>query len=85
MSRLEELKDEVAKKIGFRDWDDARHDLDESFIFEFAKIYAKECVEASLERASIKAKIFKDSNSGSYLDAYIKKESITNKENIILL
>lgn len=42
-----------------------------------AKLYAEECVKASLEEAA--------DNAECCYDATVKKESITNPENIILL
>lgn len=90
MSRLEEIKNELAVKIfpdnefiedyqTFSDYFASRHpDWFTNFHREVAEIYAKECSQASLEKAS---EIVYDKFNGSYEC----KQSITNHENIVLL
>lgn len=53
-------------------------------IIKLMEDYASQCIKASLEKASEKATIIKI--EGIYQPLYgVKKESITNSENIILL
>lgn len=91
MSRLEKIKDKVAKNHGYDSWqdmvysDESQVDLLDERVNEVANKYATECVKASLEKASRVAKTFKNSNSGSYLDASIDKNSITQESNIVIL
>ncbi|MDV3685300.1 hypothetical protein CMU45_02760 [Elizabethkingia anophelis] len=54
-------------------------------IFNAMRDYAQEVAQASLHKAAKQAKTFKNSNGGSWLDASIKEESITNPNNITLL
>lgn len=82
MSRLEEIKNEWAKLLGYDGYFDFTcHKKEvkdiEQFFNEIIERYAKECVKASLEKAS-------ESGYCTY-DAMIDRESITNPENIILL
>lgn len=86
MSRLEEiLKDE---EDGFLEWSGDRviaYRQDDSF-FNAIKQYAKECVKASLEKASEKTDFLMIDIDEINVDDYEKiKESITNPENIVLL
>lgn len=89
MSRLEQIKNEVARLKSFNNYSDVLINGCNTQINEIsneaAKIYAKECSQASLEKASRIAKTFKNGNSGSYRDASIDKESITQESNIVLL
>lgn len=89
MSRLEEIKQQYAKPYGYNDWiefinDEPNYKV-EHHMDNICKIYAKECSQASLGKASKVAKTFKNSNSGSYLDAKIDKQSIIQELNIVLL
>lgn len=82
MSRLEELKEKYAVQQGFDSWKELWFDTTNfkhanEKIDELVKLYAKECSQASLEKAS-------ESGYCTY-DAMIDRESITNPENIILL
>lgn len=59
MSRLEEIKNEVVKEFGYKDFITYErlmidsYDFDDTIIIEkIAKSYAKECVKVSLEKAS---------------------------------
>ncbi|MDE5530445.1 hypothetical protein KRE43_12790 [Elizabethkingia meningoseptica] len=87
MKRLEEIKNEVAKEFGYSDFHNSTfcRKTDVKICDEIAKRYAREVAQASLEKAAKQAKTFKSGNSGSWLDASIKKESITNEQNITLL
>lgn len=79
-NRLEELYDKMIDEapVEFRD-------SQKKYILVLARIYATESCQATLEKASNVAKTFKNSNSGSYLDASIDKVSITQESNIVLL
>lgn len=54
-------------------------------IFEAMKEYSSICVKASLEKASETAKTHKVNQWGRLYDIEVDKESITDKDNIILL
>lgn len=89
MSRLEEIKNEVAQERGFKDWEHLNgSDLYDSDIERVAKKYAEECTKASLEKVSEKIKMV-DLNSESKTAIsecwVVDKKSITNPENIVLL
>ncbi|MCL1655451.1 hypothetical protein M2T79_02500 [Elizabethkingia miricola] len=92
MKRLEEIKNEVAKDFGYESFE--HFDDKSTFSYDhktpqiidaIATIYACEVAQASLQKAAEQAKTFKNSNGGSWLDASIKEESITNPNNITLL
>lgn len=92
MSRLEEIlqKHEDQKEFHF-------HEIDKlTIIYPAVREYVEECVKASLEKASEKAKMnyhdghFKTNTPKDYVqigsdNVQINKESITNPENIVLL
>lgn len=88
MSRLEEIQDELAVKIGFINLldIDANGDADINMIYnicnEASIQYTKECVKASLEEAG--EQLINEYPKLSIVETKIKK-SITNPENIILL
>ena len=93
MSRLEELKAEKSKELGYYNW---QHLLWANGIFDVEKYnnevtmeYAKECSQASLEKASenVKMKMKKNIEDLSMMDDWseIDRESITNPDNIILV
>ncbi|WBV60264.1 hypothetical protein PFY12_14645 [Chryseobacterium camelliae] len=76
MSRLEELYDKMLDEapVSF-------HAMQRAYIMELTEIYAKECSQASLEKASkLPHELYDD-------EWHIEKikESITNQENIVLL
>ncbi|HFK5565275.1 TPA: hypothetical protein ACG0AB_000754 [Elizabethkingia anophelis] len=86
MKRLEEIREEYAKTRGFESWEHLNGDcLYDNDLDAIATIYAREVAQASLDKAAKQAKTFKNSNGGSWLDASIKEESITNPNNIILI
>lgn len=92
MKRLEEIKNEVAEEFGYESFEQFDDNSTLSYdhktpklIDEISKRYALEVAQASLEKAAKQAKTFKNSNGGSWLDASIKEESITNESNITLL
>lgn len=94
MSRLTELKEKYAVQQGFDSWKELWFDTTDfkhanERIDELVKLYAKECSQASLEKASESAKTQEriDEKSGSYhwVTIVVDKESITNESNIVLL
>lgn len=98
MSRLVDLKTELAKENGYKSYYDFIQDnvLNRSPALASALIstldvmiknYAREVAQASLEKASENAKIEKE-YSIKYQDFIpdgVDKDSITNEDNIILL
>lgn len=88
MSRYNELKDALAKESGFINWahllfNNNRNSIAiENACDEVAKRYAKECSQASLEKASERTKILFDPKFNGYKGRHL---AITNPENIILL
>lgn len=90
MSRLEKLYYKMLDEAPFN-----FKEANKPYIFEFAKIYAREVAIASLEKASDKAEVrLKDafnfnetgkSFSMEGLHISISKESITNPDNITLI
>ena len=86
MKRLEEIRNEVAKERGYRDWETLNgSDLYDSDIDKVAIKYAEECIKASLEKASENAGAYKLDYPNNVSKAVVEKETITNPENIILL
>lgn len=90
-TRLQQIKDEYAIKHHAHDWESfIRNQASwwiEAQMNDVCNIYAKECSQASLEKASENAKVEKE-YSVKYQDFIpdgIDKESITNPENVILL
>lgn len=91
MSRLQELREECAKKFEFKDWNDLRsfHILEdvprlEEIENDVIAQYTEECVKASLEKASENA----EADHHKYeiaMQPHVVKSSVTNPENIILL
>lgn len=84
MSRLEYLKEKYAVQQGFDSWKELWFDTTNfkhanERIDELVKLYAKECSQASLEKASEKTSLIENETS------YVKQSEITIEENIILL
>ena len=96
MKTLEEIKNEVAIEYSYESYDDFKNltrkiDTDIVFIMDgffnkVAKRYAKEVAIASLEKASENAKLktFSTKNLIDFSKKMVDKNSITNKENIVL-
>ena len=92
MKTLEEIKNEVAKEIGYDSWNDftfwnSRNIVSiERLMNDVAKRYAKEVAIASLEKASENAKLktFSTKNLTDFSKKMVDKSSITNEENIVL-
>ena len=97
MKTLEEIKNEVAKEIGYENYNEYIKELykNADFYFverinklnnEIAKRYAKEVAIASLEKASENAKLktFSTKNLIDFSKKMVDKSSITNEENIVL-
>ena len=97
MKTLEEIKNEVAKEIGYENYNEYIKELykNADFYFverinklnnEIAKRYAKEVAIASLEKASENAKLktFSTKNLTDFSKKMVDKSSITNEENIVL-
>ena len=96
MKTLEEIKNEVAIEYSYESYDDFKNltrkiDTDIVFIMDgffnkVAKRYAKEVAIASLEKASENAKLktFSTKNLTDFSKKMVDKNSITNKENIVL-
>jgi len=100
MNRLEEIKNEYALFNNYPNWDEFISDTPifrrEEHYDEIGKIYAEECVKASLEKASKNTEMhyhdgyFKTNTPKNYVqigsdNVQINKDSIINPENIILL
>lgn len=91
MNRLEQIKDEVARSKGLGSWSelDYKGYIWDSDIEAVCEKYAKECIKASLEKASqnVKMKLKQNIYDLSMMDDWseIDKDSITNSENIVLL
>lgn len=104
MGRLEEIKEEYAKTMGFESWGDLivyfeiKHKkLVDNIRDNVTAIYAKECVKASLERASENARVMtKNTDTGNELEVLswtdsrnvkfsVSKQSILNEDNIVIL
>lgn len=87
MSRLEEIKNEYAKEFDYGDWISFINDQPswgvEGHMNDVCKRYAKECSQASLDKASKAAEVIEPSDI-DYCP-YVDKESITNESNIVLL
>ena len=92
MKTLEEIKNEVAKEIGYENYNEYIKELykNADFYFverinklnnEIAERYAKEVAIASLEKASENARTRINDESTSII---VDKYSITNEENIVL-
>ena len=96
MKTLEEIKNEVAIEYSYESYDDFKNltrkiDTDIVFVMDgffnkVAKRYAKEVAIASLEKASENAKLktFSTKNLIDFSKKMVDKNSITNKENIVL-
>lgn len=87
MSRLDEIKDEYAESKGANDWkdlwfSDSNYRSANEMVNEVMKLYAAECCQASLEKAS---ENFRKKFYAAPFHLTLAKESITNPENIILL
>lgn len=86
MDRLEAIKEELAKEKGFEDYSELLLQSTHSFgdldnvITELSNRYAKECVKASLQKASENAE-----SDQEWEMLIVKAESITNENNIVLL
>ncbi|WP_185260347.1 hypothetical protein [Elizabethkingia anophelis] len=80
MSRLEEIKNEVAKEYDYSDFNSSTYygATDIRILDEVAKRYAREVAQASLEKAA-------EVVSRNYNDSYECKQDILNPKNITLL
>ncbi|MCJ8153233.1 hypothetical protein MKJ01_05590 [Chryseobacterium sp. SSA4.19] len=87
MEQLEQIKENLAKEKGFEDYSEMLLQSTHSFgdlddvINELCARYAKLCINVSLEKAAENATAVYDSN----FIADVKKDSILNPTNIILL
>lgn len=89
MSRLKELKEKYAVQQGFDSWKELWFDTTNfkhanERIDELVKMYAKECSQASLEKASENC-YAKEIYGLCFNDNVKIEKSITNESNIILL
>jgi hypothetical protein len=95
---LQDIKDQVAKEMGFNLNTNVHSIHFSDYTNEIAKRYATECCKATLEKAADKAKLsdnldpVKDAGAARMALAlvrqkvlFIDKESITSPENIVLL
>lgn len=83
---LNTLKNNYAQEQGYEDWSQLYEEsgrYDETIFFNHENAVFILAQEAALEKAAEIAKIIKTGNSGSYFDASIDRESITNPENLI--
>lgn len=81
-NRLEEIKNEYAKRYEYSNWTEFINDEPnykiEHHMNNICELYTKECCKASLEKAS---EIVYDNFNGSYEC----KESIVQESNIVIL
>ena len=92
MKKLEEIKNELAIEKAYDSWNEITFFNNRNVVFiellmnEVAKRYAKEVAIASLEKASENAKLktFSTKNLTDFSKKMVDKNSITNKENIVL-
>ncbi|MDV3768127.1 hypothetical protein CMU26_01035 [Elizabethkingia anophelis] len=84
MSRLEEIKNEVAEEHGYNSYKDVVDLLEIPFLMidEIIKLYAREVAQASLEKAAEKLVHFIDTYNADHSE--IKLE-ITDEQNIVML
>lgn len=84
MSKLEELYEKMVDEAPF-----IFPESNREYVFELARIYAKECCQATLEKASenVKIKLKDNLNELSMMDDWneIDKKSIANPDNIVIL
>lgn len=96
MSKLEEIKNEIAKKHDYYDWNDMVYSYESQVLLgervnELMESYATECVKASLEKASKNPTFSTVEIWCGPWDKYVitdfrlNQESITNPDNIVLL
>lgn len=86
MKRLEEIQDELAKLNGYSYlYEISYTPLLESLTIESIKKYTTECIEASLEKAFENSML--NYEEGMYYEGWVEldKDSILDKENILLL
>lgn len=88
MTRLEEIKDTVARVHGKPNWKELLYWGSSSSGFDYDNAiddvvieYAEECAQQSLSRASMSAKLYVGDNGQL---AAVDKESITDYKNIVL-
>lgn len=89
MSRLEEIKNEVVKEFGYKDFITYErlmidsYDFDNTIIIEkIAKSYATECIKAYLKKLSYNTEIFAYED---YCFSYIDTKILESDDNIVLL
>lgn len=90
MKTLEQIKDEVAKGIGYSDYEGmasvtfgVANKVIRSLIDEVSKMYAQQVAEDVRNRCARNAKIVKTGNSGSWFDGSIDKRAILNTEIVL--
>lgn len=86
-SRLQEIKDEIAKEKSIEEYNFLSTDLINEFWNEVCKRYAFECCKASLGNASLSAKIINEDGERmlSVVGYDIDIFSITSEQNIVIL
>ena len=92
MKTLEEIKNEFARELSYNSWSEFRMINNRNIIRiegamdKVAKRYAKQVAIASLEKASENAKLktLSTKNLTDFSKKMVDKNSITNKENIVL-
>lgn len=92
MTKLEEIKNQVAYENNWRDWDDAPDIRQLQMWPEVNRRHARECCKATLEKAAENAQVCIDGDSkgtsyGLPSNEFIEvdKSSITNPDNICIL
>jgi hypothetical protein len=84
MKPFDHYKDEIARKYGFKDYEEVSiSPVMMDILEEAAEAYAKDACEEQKQACASKARTFKSGNSGSWLDAAINKESILSTPNVI--
>lgn len=83
MSRLDEIIEQVAKELKFNELPDGGFSLRTELVINVSKLYAAECVKASLNKAYQESLI--NSDLHTFCTCEIDEESITQESNIVLL
>lgn len=92
MTRLEEIKNEIAKEMQAEDaWVDMKHFKDgtyqspitEKYYNRIIERYARECCIATQKKCAENGRVRRDWYNPKYY--HVDKDSITNPENIVLI
>lgn len=85
---LERIQNEVAREAGFKDFSDAIEGdgyIHKSFVKSIAKLFALECCQATLAKASEKAYLDSIHIRNLYQEPTSIKDTIQDADNIVIL